>query len=222
MTEPASPEQIQRMIEELPESLRNLKLFYSIASLIVIGLGIGLIAYLKKKAENLAQVEDIEAITSKVENIKEEVRLIGKKHEIHYSFWFQQKADALCKIYGRLSSLQRNLSKAVADSAVAVRLTDDWYRCRDEIWEIKYLIDDSKMFLDEVLEEQLNKVVDAYMAVLQKITITENRPVNIPVMFVETVQSALDESGPLLRKTLDDLASAFKNHIRQPGEEEPR
>jgi len=210
------------MIEELPESLRNLKLFYSIASLIVIGLGIGLIAYLKKKAENLAQVEDIEAITSKVENIKEEVRLIGKKHEIHYSFWFQQKADALCKIYGRLSSLQRNLSKAVADSAVAVRLTDDWYRCRDEIWEIKYLIDDSKMFLDEVLEEQLNKVVDAYMAVLQKITITENRPVNIPVMFVETVQSALDESGPLLRKTLDDLASAFKNHIRQPGEEEPR
>lgn len=211
-----NPEELQKAFEGLKATYTTFTILYLVLSLVTYGLAAYLFSYLKKKGANHAQKEDIEAITKVVESVKEDVRFLGKQQEIHYNYFFQEKAKVLATIYGRLSALQRDLRRTVRESLSGSSETDSWYSCRDQVWEVKDLIDDSKIFLDPDLEEKLCAIIDDFLVSLQNSGIGRTSLINSPELFLKVVQKTLEDSGTKMRTTLDDLAVAFRRHIREP------
>jgi hypothetical protein len=212
-----TPAEIQDLVDHIARSYQSFTIVSVIVSPLICGIAAYFGAYLKKKAENLAQKEDITQITKAIEDVKEDVRLLGRKQEIHYNYYFQEKAKALGQIYGRLSALQRDLRSAVQNSAlIGTPLPRQWYDCRDKIWETKNLIDDSRIFLEEPLVQQLNELIDQFMGALSNVGGSATSPVNATETTINAVQNALTASGTIIPETLRELASTFRKHIEAP------
>jgi hypothetical protein len=209
--------EIRELVEQLNQSYHSFTVLYLILSPLLCGFAAYVGSYLKKKGKNQAEREDIAALTKIVEDVKKDVLLLGKKQEIHYSYYFQEKAKALGQIYGRLSALQRDLRNAVQTSAIiGAPLPRLWYDCRDKIWEAKNLIDDSRIFLEGPLVAQLNQLIDQFMGALENVGGSQTSPINASETTINAIQKALTDSGTVIPAALRELASTFRQHIEAP------
>lgn len=83
----------------------NTILIISIVSVVNI-LSISATAFLRKKFENYATKQDVQVITSKVENVKKDLQIIVNEHQIRYSKLHLDRAKFLKELYKKLFELK--------------------------------------------------------------------------------------------------------------------
>ena len=216
METPLTAEQLQTFVENIESNTLELKTFYWILVGAIILVAIGIVAYLKKKFENVAEKEDLSELTVIVEKVKAEIQFVGKQQEIHYGYYFQKKAEVLAAAYGKLRTLHRELKIAVEESIDPETTKEKWLDCRDSLWAFKEFVDDNKIFLEVSIELDLEKILKELYNILHISGYSSKLSMDQGEIKVALFERALTSIGTPMTSALDALASSFKKHISAP------
>ena len=215
-----NPEDIKKISEQVKDSIGGFGLLYRVLAPILSGIIAYFVSYINEKAKFRAQKEEIEYVTKLVEEVKTEIALLAKKHEIHYSYYFQKKAEVLALVYSRLRAIHRDLRKAAEESLDPETTKERWFRSRDALWAFSELLDDNRIFVDEKIEKDLDGILHRLFEILQITGHSRNLPDAQVELKNGLIFTALTELGHPMQNALDELKVSFRNHISAPSSEE--